>query len=141
MTPHHRRPLLSVLVALATCLATGLALLAGPAAPAEARVSPILFGLHDHTDADRLATQRALHKRSALVGYFVGWDRGLPSARYLNAWSTNRGAVHVIATGQDAASSASLVTTFQLRAVAAPTSLPVASRASLLSCTPLGSQR
>ncbi len=99
MTPHRRRPLLPVVAALATCLATGLALLAGPAAPAEARVSPILFGLHDHTDADRLATQRALHKRSALVGYFVGWDRGFPSARYLDAWSTSRGAVPVIATG------------------------------------------
>ena len=40
-----------------------------------------------------------------------------------------------------AASSASLQTTFQFRAVAVPTPAPVAARASLLSWTPLGSQR
>ena len=68
-------------------------------APAQASATPVLFGLHTHSDAGRLATQRALHKRSALIGYFAGWDRGMPSAAYLNRWTTNRGGVPVIATG------------------------------------------
>ncbi len=68
-------------------------------APAQATSTPVLFGLHTHSDAGRLATQRALHKRSALVGYFAGWERGMPSAAYLGRWSTQRGGVPVVATG------------------------------------------
>jgi hypothetical protein len=80
-------------------LAAATALLTGPARGEAATAPPVLFGLHNHSDQERLATQHALHKNSALVGYFIGWDRGLPSARYLNTWSTSRGAVPVIATG------------------------------------------
>lgn len=80
-------------------LAAAAAVLTGPAGVEAATAPPVLFGLHTHSDSDRLSTQQALGKKSALVGYFIGWDRGLPSARYLSSWSTSRGAVPVIATG------------------------------------------
>ena len=69
------------------------------ASPAKAASAPILFGLHNRLDSERLSTQRALGRSSALVGYFAGWERGLPSAAYLDRWTTQRGGVPVVHTG------------------------------------------
>lgn len=91
----HRRPWPAAVAVLAVLCS---ALLTATPSPA-ATTGPILFGLHDHTDQDRVATEHAVGKRSALVGNFVGWDNGLPSQRYFDNWVISKGAVAVIATG------------------------------------------
>ncbi len=70
-----------------------------PPAPGPAAAAPILFGLHDHTDADRHATERRLAKRCALVGYFTDWDHGLYPPAYLHKVASATGAVPIVATG------------------------------------------
>lgn len=85
---------------LAVILGAGLLLAPGTAQAAPRRAgAPILFGLYDHTDADRMVTERELGKRSALVGKFFDWNNGLPALSYLDKNVTRRGAALVVATG------------------------------------------
>lgn len=88
---------LTALVVPLTAPAGAQALVRGPAH--HATVGPILFGLHDHSEADRLRTERHLGKRSALVGLFLDWQHGFPQQSYINRITTARGSVPVIATG------------------------------------------
>jgi hypothetical protein len=94
-----RRPATLCVLALlvATLLPASTVQAAGSAPPR----APILFGLHSHADHERVATERALGTRSALVGNFVGWDRGLPPASYFDRWVTSTGAVPIVATGPE----------------------------------------
>jgi hypothetical protein len=54
------------------------------AMPAKAADAPIIFGLGDATDAQRLATEAALDKRSGIVGSFATRTN---SAIYWGAWA------------------------------------------------------
>ena len=54
------------------------------AMPAKAADAPIIFGLGDATDAQRLATEAALDKRSGIVGSFATRTN---SAIFWGAWA------------------------------------------------------
>jgi hypothetical protein len=66
-----------------------------PAMALRSTTHPVLFGLLDHSDDQRHATEDQLNVKSALVGYFHGWrrDRGFPQMVTMR----NDGAVPVIA--------------------------------------------